>query len=296
MKKKLAGWKANLLSMVGRAVLIQSSLSIVLAYVMQCAHLLERISSGIDRVNRNFLWGTSDAGRRIYWVGWQKVTKTKKEGGLGFQTAKGRNTALLAKLNWRLHSKQDALWTQVLKRKYCSSRRINSPNPNKLPYSQVWKGIKKGTTTFLKRARWSVGKDSNLNFWSDSWSEFGPLRSFIRGHIDPDTERLRVKDILVDGSWDWTNITMELPTNLKMKIQATPSAMFAPTEDKLSWSPNPRGVFDLKSAYCLAMDNEPCQFDGEWIWKAKVLPKINFFVWKCMHNSVGVKSCLVERG
>ena len=99
MKKKLMCWKANLLSMVGRAVLIQSSLSTVPAYVMQCAHLPERILSGIDRVNRNFLWGTSDASRRIHWVGWQKVTKAKKEGGLGFQTAKGRNTALLAKLN-----------------------------------------------------------------------------------------------------------------------------------------------------------------------------------------------------
>nr|XP_023896924.1 uncharacterized protein LOC112008814 [Quercus suber] len=251
MKQKLAGWKANLLSM---------------------------------------------AGRRLHWIGWHKVTKTKKEGGLGFQTVKGRNTALLAKLNWRLHSEKDALWTRVLKRKYCSSRRINSPNPNKLPCSQVWKGIKKGAATFVKGARWSLGKDSNLNFWSDSWSELGPLRSVIQGPIEPDIERLRVKDILTDGSWDWNKITMELPTSLKMKIQATPSAMFAPTEDKLSWSSNPRGVFDLKSAYSLATDNEPCQFDGEWIWKARVLPKIKFFAWKCMHNSVGVKACLAERG
>lgn len=167
---------------------------------MQCAYLLERILSGIDRVNRNFLWGTTDARRRIHWIGWHKVTKTKKEGGLGFQIAKGRNTTLLAKLNWRLHSEQDALWTRVLKRKYCSSRRINSPNPNKLPYSQVWKGIKKGTTTFVKEARRFLGKDSNLNFWSDSWSDLGPLRGVIQGPIDPDTERLRVKDVLVDGS------------------------------------------------------------------------------------------------
>ena len=150
MKKKLAGWKANLLSMAGKAVLVQSSLSTVPAYVMQSAFLLERILSGIDKVNRNFLWGSLDAGWKIHWVGWQKVTKPKEEGGLGFQTAKGRNTALLAKLNWRFHSDQDALWTRVLRRKYCNPRRINSPNPNKLPCSQVWRGIKKGITTFLK--------------------------------------------------------------------------------------------------------------------------------------------------
>ena len=47
--------------------------------------------------------------RRMHWVGWQKVTKTKEEGGLGLQTARGRNIALLAKLNWRLHIEQDMI-------------------------------------------------------------------------------------------------------------------------------------------------------------------------------------------
>ena len=36
VKKKLAGWKANLLSMAGRSVLIQASTSAIPAYVMQC--------------------------------------------------------------------------------------------------------------------------------------------------------------------------------------------------------------------------------------------------------------------
>ena len=50
-------------------------------------------------MNRNFLWGTSEAAKKIHLVGWQKVTKPKDEGGLGLQTAKGRNISLLAKLN-----------------------------------------------------------------------------------------------------------------------------------------------------------------------------------------------------
>ena len=47
-----------------------------------------------------------DLARKIHWVGWQKVTKPKDEGGFGLQTAKGRNIALLAKLNWRLATKK----------------------------------------------------------------------------------------------------------------------------------------------------------------------------------------------
>ena len=83
VKQKLAGWKANLLSMVGRNFLIQASLATIPAYVMQCAHLPGKILDGLDRVNRNFLWGTLEVARKIHWVGWHKVTKPKDRGGLG---------------------------------------------------------------------------------------------------------------------------------------------------------------------------------------------------------------------
>lgn len=114
VKHKLVGWKANMLSFVGRVVLIQASYASIPSYIMQCTKLLGRILDGIDRVNRNFLWGNTDTAKKIHWVGWQKVTRTKEEGGLGLQEAKGRNSTLLAKLNWRLHMESEALWVQVL--------------------------------------------------------------------------------------------------------------------------------------------------------------------------------------
>ena len=110
VKNKLAGWKANLLSLAGRAVLIQASSSTIPAYVMQCSLLPNRILEGIDRVNRNFLWGSTESVRKVHWVGWGKVTQPKSEGGLGLQSAKGRNTALLTKLNWRFHTEEESLW------------------------------------------------------------------------------------------------------------------------------------------------------------------------------------------
>ena len=50
VKKKLVGWKANLLSMAGRSVLIQASTSAIPAYVMQNILLPGRILDGIDWV------------------------------------------------------------------------------------------------------------------------------------------------------------------------------------------------------------------------------------------------------
>ena len=99
VKQKLAGWKANPLSPAGRIILNQASSLTILSYVMQCALLPNKILEGIDKVNWNFLWGSSETVRKIHWVGWNKVTKPKKVGGLGLQSAKGRNIVLLTKLN-----------------------------------------------------------------------------------------------------------------------------------------------------------------------------------------------------
>ena len=99
VKSKLVGWKANLLSMARRAVLIQASSSAVPAYIMQSNLLPSMVLDGIDWVNRNFLWGSTANKRKMHWVGWKKVTRPKDEGGLGLQITKGRNTALLVKLN-----------------------------------------------------------------------------------------------------------------------------------------------------------------------------------------------------
>ena len=93
VKQKLVSWKANLLSLVGRAVLIQASSSAIPSFVMQCSHLPSRIMQDLDRVNRNFLWGSTETMKKMHWVGWHKVTKPKKEEGLGLQTSKGRNIA-----------------------------------------------------------------------------------------------------------------------------------------------------------------------------------------------------------
>ena len=108
VKKKLAGWKANLLSLVGRSVLVQASTSAILAYVMQCSQLPRKILDGIDQVNRNFLWNSLTNKKNMCWVGWKKVTTPKDVGGLSIQAAKGKNMALLAKF-WRFHRERESL-------------------------------------------------------------------------------------------------------------------------------------------------------------------------------------------
>ena len=297
VKKKLAGWKANLLSMAGRAILIQASTSAIPAYVMQNNLLPGKILDGIDRVNKNFLWNSSSTKQSMHWVGWRKVTSPKEIGGLGLQTAKGRNTALLAKLNWRFHTEGESQWAKVLRLKYCTHQRLISRNEANLPGSRTWKSMKKGKEIFRKGTKWIPGYESNLSFWNDSWSNLGTLRNIIQGPLTVESSNLRVKDVADMGGWKWDRLHIELPEEVKREIQATPIPFVRRNEDRLAWKLSPRGSFELKSAYLLAIDPLPDPgFQGKWIWKLDTLPRIQMFLWKCMHQSIGVKECLQARG
>ena len=106
---KLAGWKAKFLSFAGRAVLIKSTMSAIPNHVMQGAALPVHVCEKLDKINRDFLWGSTNERRRMHMVGWNKIVKSKEEGGLGIQEVRAKNIALLSKLNWRMYHEQDAL-------------------------------------------------------------------------------------------------------------------------------------------------------------------------------------------
>lgn len=275
VKKKLAGWKANLLSMAGRMVLVQASSSAIPSYVMQNAFLPRKILDGIDRVNRNFLWGSNDHVRKMHWVNWDAVTNPKDSGGLGLQSAKGRNTALLAKLNWRFHSEKSSMWAKVLKFKYCTQQRITSRNSARLPSSSTWKGLKKGEDIFRQGIRWIPGHNSSLSFWNDCWLDPEPIRSMIQGPFTQEASNITINDAVGPFGWNWAAIPFDLPPEIKEVIQAVPTPLVAKNEDRMAWRHSAKGGFDMNSAYLLVTRTENKElFSGTWIWRLHTLPRI----------------------
>ena len=119
----------------------------------------------------------------------------------------------------------------------------------------------------------------------------------IRGPLTQGVDQWKVGDIFSNMCWDWDRIPFELPSQVKSIIQATPIPVTSRGQDKLAWSGNPKGIFDLKSAYSIVMkeDSTPPLNYG-WIWKLQTLPRIKTFLWLFTHNSIGVKVCLVKRG
>ena len=68
VQNKLQGWKTNLLLMASRVVIAQSILLEILAYVMQGCMLPTRILNNLDKVSRNFVWGSMEDHRKLHMV------------------------------------------------------------------------------------------------------------------------------------------------------------------------------------------------------------------------------------
>lgn len=88
MQNCLARWNANLLSFAGWMVLTQAVTTTLPNYAMQCVALPSKILSSVDRINWNFLWGSTESKKNIHLISWKKFTRPKKEAGLGIQAAK----------------------------------------------------------------------------------------------------------------------------------------------------------------------------------------------------------------
>ena len=157
--------------------------------------------------------------------------------------------------------------------------------------------MKKGEEIFRKGIKWIPRYESSLSFWHDSWSNLGILRNIIQGPLTDESFNLRIKDVAELGGWNSDLLHIELPKEVRKELQATPISYIRRNEDKLAWKPSPIGSFDLKRAYLLAIDPLPDQgFQGRCIWKLDTLPRIQIFLWKCMHQSIGGNECLQARG
>ncbi|PKI51630.1 hypothetical protein CRG98_027996 [Punica granatum] len=95
VKSELAGWKSQMLSLEGRAALIESVTATISTHIMQCTYLPKTITSEVDKLYRDLLWGSTADKKKLHLVGWDVVTQPKDYGGLGIKKMELRNKALL---------------------------------------------------------------------------------------------------------------------------------------------------------------------------------------------------------
>ena len=85
MEKKLSGWKCLYLSEGGRLTLLKSTLSSLLTYYLSLFTIPKAMATRLERIQRNFLWGSSIKRFKYPLVAWEKVCLLRELGGFGIR-------------------------------------------------------------------------------------------------------------------------------------------------------------------------------------------------------------------
>ena len=151
-----------------KEILIKAVAQAVPMYTMSCFLIPKGLCEETEGMIRKFWWGQSRKESKIAWVSWEKLCKSKSNGGMGFRNFQAFNLAMLAKQGWRLLSNPDSLCAKVYQaRYYLNGDVLNS----KLGYnpSYAWRSSFKALEVIRKGTQWRVGNGKLIHIWEDKW-------------------------------------------------------------------------------------------------------------------------------
>ena len=107
-----------MLSRVGKEILIKVVAQSILTYTMSVFQLPMKLCDELDNLCAKFWWGQVGNERKIHWKNWDKLSTSKREGGMGFRDLIDFNLAMLPKQGWRMIQDRDSLLLKCFKARY----------------------------------------------------------------------------------------------------------------------------------------------------------------------------------
>lgn len=128
----------------------------------------------------------------------------------------------------------------------------------------------------------------------------GHFKSLIEGPLSREEELISVNQCFdLNCEWKAQCLSLALPDHILNAIKATSLSCNCKAEDSLQWAFSKNEFFSLKLAYLLVRGLNPLNLDTvsvAWVWRVETYPKIQFFLWLYLHNSVPTEEVLGSRG
>ncbi|GLT61795.1 hypothetical protein SLA2020_344770 [Shorea laevis] len=248
--------------MAGRTTLVSSVISTIPNFYMQAMWLPSSIQKEIDRISRNFIWGSMDGQKKLHLINWETICQPRKQGGLGLRSAKDATIVAISKLNWRFHTKEGKVWREVLVKKY----KISNPKAS-LPSigSPIIRNLSKGVDLFKKGIKWIPKNGQHISFWSDHWIGQAPLNSIFYGPFLPNTSFISLASVLHGGVVDMETVGYHLNSDIINAIKATPFSLINHLHDTFSWKGEANGLFSSASTHRILCSNSNVS-SSDWGW------------------------------
>ncbi|KAJ1701600.1 hypothetical protein LUZ63_001379 [Rhynchospora breviuscula] len=292
LQRKLAGWKATILSRVGRLTLAASVLSSVPVYFMSVFKLPVWVIKAFDRIRRDFIWGSSSNDRRaMHLLSWDRVCLPKAFGGFGLLDLKLQNIALLLRWWWRLYHSSNSLWSLFASNLFAKRDPSIPPLAWNSRGSFFWKDLFSIRFYFQLSTTSVVGSGLNTSFWLDNWG--GTCLVLCGSSIQMPTRRFIS---LRQASMMWFAL-IPSPNSLihDSLYQVLANFNFNSEPDTLRWKWNSHGIYTASSAYNWLISAGKTRFPFAGIWKIKVPPSIKLFLLLASHGRILTQDQLIKR-
>jgi hypothetical protein len=298
-------WKTKFLTQAGKEILIKAVVQAIPTYCISVFLLPKALCKEIQGMMQRFWWGHKDNTSRIHWMSWERMGKSKARGGLGFRDLEVFNKALLPKQLWRLLQAPDSLAAKILKAKYYPSNSILEAQLGNRP-SYLWRSFMAAQPVLKNGMLWRIGNGDSISVWLDRWlprptsyKVFSP-----RKILD---QNARVSEFIDQNTRMWkagliSEIFLEDEAALICSIPLSP----LPVEDRIIWQGTKNGIFSVRSAYFLELENLANRTGGvskpdegkTWkeIWNLKVPNVVKLFLWKALHNLLPTRTNLARKG
>lgn len=296
--KRINGWGEKTLSQAGKEVLIKAVLQAIPTYLMSCFLLPGNLITSIEAAIREFWWGNGEA-RKMAWLAWSQLCRSKRQGGLGFRDLRAFNMALLAKQGWRILTNPDSLMARIFEAKYFPHGDFLKAKSGYRP-SATWSSILKARDLLVKGIRIRIGNGYSTSIWDDPWlpddRSFKVLTPRPPGLFYP----MQVVHLINQDSGTWNKeLIQEILWPIDcVKILTTPIGAIT-SEDRVIWHYAKNGQFSVKSAYQIYFEERCCTADSsegagsgvqsvKWshIWGLNIPPKVKVFLWMACRNII----------
>ncbi|WOL02704.1 hypothetical protein Cni_G11423 [Canna indica] len=256
---RLSSWQGKLLSRAGRLVLINSTISSLVAYLWSVFKVPGWVVNMIDKKRRKFFWSGTDAtssGRCL--VRWDSITRPLEAGGLGILELRSHCSARRGGWIWKVMLGKSLLWVRLMDSLYGDFQSWNGANFLRKA-SPVWKDLRHLFEVMRLSSSFIVGDGRRIKLWTDCWANGECLAErfpslFNRARLQ-NCSIFEARSIDPSGVVHWNiPFTSLVEAGILLQLGSALEAIkYAAGEDTFRWKWSSDGVFSARSLYRMLM-------------------------------------------
>ncbi|XP_060974183.1 uncharacterized protein LOC133039333 [Cannabis sativa] len=245
---RINSWSGKLLSSAGKEILFKTVVQALPTYAMSVFLIPLGTCDEIEKLMARFWWKTTNSkGNGIIWMKWDRLSRPKDEGGLGFRLLHDFNLAMLAKQGWRLLCYPDSLVSRLYKARYFPHDDYLSAGLGRNP-SFVWRSIWSSMDLLRQGVKRTIGTGSSTSILHHPWLPDSGNPYITSSHIGLIGHTVSSLFSIDERSWD-TDLVRDMFNDRDANLILSIPLSFSASSDFWSWSNESSGHFSVKSAY-----------------------------------------------